>query len=1059
MRDDRLFSPRTVKGLRAGAEPSRRQRDAAGQWLALLGAGELEGERKNYPRFAKIVLSDMLGYPIDDLAFEKGGAEFQYPGGGGATVCFEVKGAATKDLFAQQRRAKMEHYTPAEQLWDYMGSTGAGYGICTDYRRFVLLARETGTQRHHAFDFEEIRRDPSRLSEFIAVFSRESIEGGAVERGRSETDGEERELTGEFYGLYGRTRLMLVREFEACGAARGEAVSAAQSFLNRLVFIFFVEDSEMVGEKDLFADGVACLLRTKLRRGSTRVWSYIRDELFGWFDRGSDDPSVAAFNGGLFGEAIDARLSFPDRREAGFFGDIGEGTGRGSWEFKDAIEAAVRRHADTNPVVKNLLALSSYDYASQIRVSILGHIFEHSLTDLEELAGTRTHRRKREGVYYTPEYITRYICRRTIIPHLSRSGTAEDPISLVAEYAGDLGALDDRLARIKILDPACGSGAFLTEAASTLLDVHRAMRGHRETNGDIDHGTLNPAIDDARIRSIVRDNIYGVDINAQSVEITRLSLFLLTASRNESLPDLSQNIVAGDSVSEGGLDWEAAFPGVFGGDRPGFSVIVGNPPYVRHEDMAGAAKGGGAPRRARMPPLALADGFEVPRTSDLGCYFYYHSLANLAEGGRLGFISSDGWLHSDYGLPLQGAILDNAEIESIVVPEFKVFGDADVNTAVVLLRRGRPMQATQDGGGVELARARSARDFARMRPDAVRRVRQGSIRPGNWNLLFHAAVAEPAAPMRRMDEAGAVRRGVVTGNTDFFVLDRAGMAESGIGTEYACPLAAGGDSPVLADGNAESYLLDVNDAKGALAKRRGGSAVLRYIEKGEATEAPTKGGGVRATAPLPDLPTMAARRLWYSLGLDRQPPPPMFLSRIINDRIRVYENAGTYRSTNTFVSYTPRVAAHSRAFMAYFASSWFALHLEREGNPMGGGALSVEVRNFRAAPVPRFEDMPKEAASDLGRAWESYCETLDRDALDDAVLGALGFDDEKKAAVRGELGRLVASRLARRRGGSGGSGSGDSGGGRAKDPGGAGHAPPPSGRPPGSEAGPARRGA
>ena len=203
--------------------------------------------------------------------------------------------------------------------------------------------------------------------------------------------------------------------------------------------------------------------------------------------------------------------------------------------------------------------------------------------------------------------------------------------------------------------------------------------------------------------------------------------------------------------------------------------------------------------------------------------------------------------------------------------------------------------------------------------------------------------------------------------------------------------------------------------------------MLRYIERGEATEAPTKREGRRTTALLPDLPTMSSRRLWYSLGLGRTPPPPIFLSRIIGDRIRVYENAGTYRATNTFVSYTPRVAAHARALMAYFASSWFALHLERCGNPMGGGALSVEVRNFNPIPVPRLGDMP-EAVSGLGGAWESYCETLDRDALDDAVLGAIGLGDAEKAAVRDELARLAALRRAHSMGDPG---SGSGGGGRA----------------------------
>ena len=1030
-RDDRIFSTRIVQGLCAGVNPSRVQRDAADRWMGLLESGMLEDEQRNYLKFAKTVLADILGYPLDDLLFEKDNVEFQYRGtgtsAGDPVVCFEAKGTSTGDLFAPQRRAKMEHYTPVKQLWDYMGSTGAAYGICTNYRHFVLLARETGTQRHHSFDFEDVRANPAKLEEFIGVFSRDAIEGGIVGRARNDAADEERKLTGEFYELYGRTRLMLTREFESCGASRVDAVSTAQSILNRLVFIFFVEDSDMVGEKGLFADGVVDQLNTQLRRGSRRIWTYMRDELFAWFDRGSSDPHIAAFNGGLFGAEINPRLSFPDLRGADFFDDLGPETGRRSWEFKEKIEKAVRRHKDVNPVVKNLLALSSYDYASQIRVSILGHIFEHSLADLEELVGKKTHARKLGGVYYTPEHVTRYTCRRTIMPHLSRSGTAEDPASLVAEYADNLSALDDRLARIRILDPACGSGAFLIEAVSALLDVHREMRLYRETNGDVDYGTLNPSIDDARIREIVRDNIYGMDINAQSVEITRLSLFLLTASRNESLPDLSRNIVVGDSVSEGGLDWEAAFPDVFGGKIPGFSVIVGNPPYVRHEDVSVTVKGARArpPRGEGMPALSPADGFEVPKTSDLGCYFYYHSIGHLAEDGRLGFISSDGWLHSDYGLALQRAVLDNTEITSIVVPVFRVFEDADVNTAVVLLRRRRPTS----GAAVDLAKARSAGDFALMRPVPVSRMEQAAMEPGNWSALFHGATAEPSVLMRRMDEAGTVRRGVVTGCADFFVLSEEAVAENSMRPDYLCPLVAGGDSPVLVDGNATSYLLNVNAGKGAVARRRGGAAALRYILKGERMEVASKSGGVRTTVLLPDLPTVTSRRFWYSLGLDRLPPPPIFLSRIVNDRIKVYENSGTYRATNTHVSYTPKVASHATALLAYFASSWFALHLERSANPMGGGALSVEVRNFNAAPVPDLSTMPPAAVSRMGLAWRSYCETLDLAALDDAVLAELGLGGTDRESIRAELARLVGQRMARRRASpAGGNGNGNGNG-------------------------------
>ena len=270
--------------------------------------------------------------------------------------------------------------------------------------------------------------------------------------------------------------------------------------------------------------------------------------------------------------------------------------------------------------------------------------------------------------------------------------------------------------------------------------------------------------------------------------------------------------------------------------------------------------------------------------------------------------------------------------------------------------------------------------------------------------------------MIRMDEAGYVRRGIVTGWTNFFVLRRKDVDENRIGKRYVRPRVAGGDNPVLVDANAESYLLDVRDGKGALAGRRDGRGVLGYIRSGEKMEARTKVAGVERTVPLPELPTLSARRLWYSLGIGGK-APPIFLSRIINDRIKVYENRGSYRATNTFVSYTPSAPGRAGAFMAYFASSWFALYLEANANPMGGGALSVEVRNFNAAPVPDFDSMPATSVTRLGRAWGSYCETLDSGKLDSVVLGILGFSDTEQAAIRAELAALAGRRMGRRLGG------------------------------------------
>ena len=101
------------------------------------------------------------------------------------------------------------------------------------------------------------------------------------------------------------------------------------------------------------------------------------------------------------------------------------------------------------------------------------------------------------------------------------------------------------------------------------------------------------------------------------------------------------------------------FAGVFSGDNPGFSAIVGNPPYVRQEAIRGDKGAMQLRRHPRRAPLDLPDGFEIPRNSDLSAYFYVHSVARLRRGGRLGFISSDGWMRAGYGAALQRVLLDN----------------------------------------------------------------------------------------------------------------------------------------------------------------------------------------------------------------------------------------------------------------------------------------------------------------------------------------------------------------------------------------------------------------
>src|SRR4029078_7020128 len=112
-------------------------------------------------------------------------------------------------------------------------------------------------------------------------------------------------------------------------------------------------------------------------------------------------------------------------------------------------------HGKLNPLITNLLVMSSFNFKSEVNVNILGHIFEQSLTDLEELKKEGVNStRKKEGIYYTPEYITEHICKNTIIPYLSKKG-ATNIKDLVDAYANSIEELEKKFQDIKILDPAC----------------------------------------------------------------------------------------------------------------------------------------------------------------------------------------------------------------------------------------------------------------------------------------------------------------------------------------------------------------------------------------------------------------------------------------------------------------------------------------------------------------------------------------------------------------------------------------------------------------------------
>ena len=442
-----------------------------------------------------------------------------------------------------------------------------------------------------------------------------------------------------------------------------------QKLLDRLLFIFFAEDCEL-----LLPNSMVQIIDKwqQLKELDAYIPLYERiKQYFGYLDKGHVGKpfDVFAYNGGLF------------RKDEILDGFI----------ISDDVLA------------EHCRKLSEYDFKSEVDVNILGHIFENSLSEIEEVTlhinsgdAPRSSKRKQDGVFYTPQYITKYIVENTVG-------------RLCAEKKHDLGIVEEEyfsdqrrqlktkqrlleqlhqyrewLLQITILDPACGSGAFLNAALLFLMNEHKIIDEMEKKISDFTlefHDVEN---------YILENNLYGVDINEESVEIAQLALWLRTAKPHRKLNSLNENIKCGNSLisdpaiaGDKAFNWHEQFPKVF--EKGGFDVVIGNPPYVQLQSMGS------------MSDSYAQCGFKTyNKSADLYCLFYEQGCKLLKEEGLLGFIASNKWLKINYGEPLRRYLVDNMNPLLLVdFPGVPIFDDATVDPQILIVSKQQYSGNTQ----------------------------------------------------------------------------------------------------------------------------------------------------------------------------------------------------------------------------------------------------------------------------------------------------------------------------------------------------------------------------
>ena len=591
---DRLVLARFLKDAaedkRLDEDPLRAAHAVLVKWAELETSGRLAKlkESQMQGEFLAQVFGDALGYagPLDGKEVwhrhQHEAVEGETPD---AILGFFRQTEERKPLVVIELKGPAVHLdrhrsggrTAVAQCWDYLVNTppDCRWGIVTNIVSFRLYERNSTKRAYEHFTLQSLR-DFAVFKQFYVLFHRQGlIDESLLGPPRAvallnKSMERQREVSEKLYDAYSRNRTDLIAELHfKQHRPLAEAIEMAQRLFDRIIFIAFCEDRRLLPEKTIpKAYTVAGFHAVTNPR-----WQNFKN-LFRFIDSGNETHHIPRYNGGLFAPHAVDELELPDTPWTTFFNSI-----------------------------------STYDFADEVNLDVLGHLFERSITELEKLKESglfgdaekasryasmpQSVKRKRLGVYYTPPELTSRIVQYTVEELIAERFAAAAVACGVSEEESRRGTAPDDagfwrqclavLRNLKIVDPACGSGAFLFQAYDVLEHRYNEVIGHLDQVGQRDAKELADQVP----MFILRENLYGVDLSPEAVEITQLALWIRSASQGQLLAKLSENIVHGNSlvhdpaVDSAGFDWRKRFPDVFEREEAGFDCVIGNPPWER----------------------------------------------------------------------------------------------------------------------------------------------------------------------------------------------------------------------------------------------------------------------------------------------------------------------------------------------------------------------------------------------------------------------------------------------------------------------------------------------
>ena len=553
---------------------------------------------------------------------------------GRVDYAFRIEGIPKLFVEAKALKADLGKTEFANQAINYAWHKGATWAVLTDFESIKVFNAELKLVNPNFFDlsYKDFLDDFDQLW----LLSRESLERGDIDK-EAERWGKkakkipvDKQLLSDLIRFRGLLTKNILKNNESKELTGDELDEAVQRILDRLIFIRTLED------KQLEAPVLQSIIREE---GNKKTYKQL-NELF----RKIDD----VYNSKLFLFHLCDELIIDD--------DVLDGVISGLFKTSDNVV-----HYDFSAIDADILGNMYEQY--------LGHILTKT-TKRAKLAEGKAHK-KEQGIYYTPAYVVDCIVKNTI---------------------GEL-AKNKRfdLDNVRILDPACGSGSFLMKAFDYLVALNK-KDSNKKKKIKFDQTKLDSSeasgIYGKKVE-ILKNNIFGVDLDPKAVEIAQLNLLLKAAEKKRRLPTLRESIRVGNSLIDDSevagdiaFNWKEEFKEII--DKGGFDAVIGNPPYINAVQLTKTLG-------RNTKDYWKSKYFSAKGTYDVYILFFEQALNVCREDGFVSFITPNKYLSSPYGKALRELICKNYKLVKVLdLSKVKVFDDPSVYPIITVIQKTKP---------------------------------------------------------------------------------------------------------------------------------------------------------------------------------------------------------------------------------------------------------------------------------------------------------------------------------------------------------------------------------